>query len=1018
MKQLIIFITLYSTLAFSQQEASVWYFGQNAGLKFENNTSVTALNDGLLVTEEGCSSIADSNGNLLFYTDGRTVWDRNHVKMPNADYLAGTGMFGDPSSTQSGIIVPKPNDPNIYYIFTVDEPHHENAAVYPNAFSGTYNTPGDGATPADDDGLNNGFNYSIVDLSVIGSNGSIGDVISRNNHLVTYSTNPNGEEIKYKCSEKITAVKNEVTNEYWVITHFIDTFYSFKITSSGVIPTPVTSQVGASFSTNGYRRNALGYLKASPDGEKLAIAHNQNGTVPGQAITSTGKIILYNFDKSTGMVSNENILLSAIQPYGVEFSPQNKKLYATYRNGVVANMTLAQFDLLSTNIPNSRITIFDNFNYLFALQLAPNNKIYCATGYENYLGVINDPDANGLSCNYVNNGQTLGTNKKVKLGLPPFITSFFNVGIVCEKLCFGNNTEFSVNTNQSIVSILWDFGDGSTSNAINPVHQYTTSGTYNVTVTVTTATQTISRSKSITISQAPIIAAAIANQTVCGSNGMSYNLSQFDSVVLGSQSAVDYGVAYFSSILNATNHSNVLNNNYNLALGTTTIYAKVFNKNNTSCNTITNFDITLYLQPIANTVNSIFVCDDVSNDGVTNFNLSNLNPSILGSQPASDYSISYHLNQADADSNSNALAFNYQNISNPQTIYVRIENNLNVNCYATTSFQIGVNKMPIANSLQDLYTCDDSSNDGVETFNLGLQTPLLLGSQLPSEFNVSYHLSQSEADTNTFPLLLNYQNINNPQTIFVRIENTINPSCYATTSFQLKVMPKPNLVMDATYTICEGVPINIEAPLGFSTYNWSTGSSLNTTTINQAGTYTLTVTQNYGTIICNDSETITVLNSNVATITQIETVDWTDTENSIGVVVTGDGDYEYSLDGLSYQDSPNFYGLISGEYTVFVRDKKGCGVSNETVYLLMYPKFFTPNSDGANDKWRIKNSSVEPNMQLFIYDRYGKLLKQLSSLGEGWDGIHNGIQMPADDYWFVVKRENGKEYRGHFCLKR
>mgnify|MGYP006260753147 CR=1 FL=1 len=150
---------------------------------------------------------------------------------PNGDYFAGRGLFGDPSSTQSGIIIPKPGNPDVYYIFTVDEPHHENAATYPNR-----NTA---VTMDEDDGFNNGFNYSIVNLSVVGNNGSIGNVTTRNTHLITYDPNPNGEEIKYKCSEKITAVRDG-SGGYWVITHFVNRFYAFRITSTGVGPVSYT----------------------------------------------------------------------------------------------------------------------------------------------------------------------------------------------------------------------------------------------------------------------------------------------------------------------------------------------------------------------------------------------------------------------------------------------------------------------------------------------------------------------------------------------------------------------------------------------------------------------------------------------------------------------------------------------------------------------------------------------------------------------------------------------------------
>ena len=83
----------------------------------------------------------------------------------------------------------------------------------------------------------------------------------------------------------------------------------------------------------------------------------------------------------------------------------------------------------------------------------------------------------------------------------------------------------------------------------------------------------------------------------------------------------------------------------------------------------------------------------------------------------------------------------------------------------------------------------------------------------------------------------------------------------------------------------------------------------------------------------------------------------------------------------------------------------------------MYPKFFTPNGDGYNDTWAIKYSHIEPNLKVDIFDRYGKLLKRLTNKNS-WDGKYNGYELPSTDYWFVVTRENGKEYRGHFNMKR
>ena len=267
---LLAFLFIVVSLSYAQEEASYWYFGQNAGLRFNAATGgVTAITDGQINTLEGCTSISDTNGDLLFYSDGRTIWNALHQPMPNANYFAGTGLLGDPSSTSSGLIVPKPQDPTKFYLFTVDEPHHENANVYPNQFTGTYSQGG--TIPGQDDGFNNGLNYSLVDINL---EDGLGDVnpLEKNIPLISYDiTDP--EAIKYKCSEKITAVKADDCSSFWVITHFVDTYYAYKIDINGVTTTPVISVVGPEVPISGYRRNALGYLKASPDGSKLVVAH-------------------------------------------------------------------------------------------------------------------------------------------------------------------------------------------------------------------------------------------------------------------------------------------------------------------------------------------------------------------------------------------------------------------------------------------------------------------------------------------------------------------------------------------------------------------------------------------------------------------------------------------------------------------------------------------------------------------------------------------------------------------------
>ncbi|WP_395052089.1 T9SS type B sorting domain-containing protein [Flavobacterium sp.] len=967
MKSIYFIILLTTSLAFSQQETSVWYFGSNAGIKFDSNGNVTTLTDGQLNTSEGCATIADSNGNLLFYTDGITVWNKNHQIMPN-----GTGLMGNWSSTQSATIVPLPGSSTLYYVFTIDYEAHSN-----------------------------GFRYSVVDISL---NSGLGDVTLNKNILIYTPSN-----------EKLSIVKHANGNDYWVVTHGWNnnSFFSYLLTSSGLNLVPAVSNIGAI--TTGDVTNSWGYMKISPDGKKLAIC---NSHIDAEVM---------DFDNNTGLVSNLIILFTGSGlpdtnfAYGVEFSPNSQLLYITIV-GIfpLFPRQLIQYDLSVTSNIVSSAQILDSsstpLGFPMGLQLAPNGKIYVTQVIQDKLAVINNPNIIGLGCSYQMNALDL-EGKICQLGLPPFVSSFFNATFKTENLCLGSSTQFTIETDQIITDANWIFGDGTTSNTISPLHQYLNSGNYTVTVTATSANGISTKTKIVTIYEMPI-ANIVLNQIVCDSNIATYDLSIHNATLLGNQSSSVFGIKYYNSMTNLIDNLNALTTPYNLSIGSNLIYVKVYNLLNPNCYDSQSFTLTKYLKPIANSVLNLLFCDDITNDGTASFNLNLNTPIILGTQNANDYKVSYHSSQNDATSGNNPLSFNYQNTSNPQTIYIRIENILNTTCFdVSQSFQIGLYKMPFANQPPNMYQCD-ADNDGVESFNLSNQDNFVLGNQSANDFNITYHNSQIDADFNLNGLSLS-QTILNSKIIYVRIENKLSVLCYATTLFELVVKEKPVLILEDSYSICEGKNITIQAPIGFDSYFWNTGSSENSISINQAGNYTLTVYKNYGTITCDDTKNFTVYNSNVATITSIETHDWTDNENDINVYVEGEiTDYLYSLDNIHFQDSNQFFGLVSGDYTVYVKDKKGCGTVEENVFLLMYSKFFTPNGDGFNDVWRIRFSSKESDIQIYIYDRYGKMIKPLNGNSIGWNGTLDGELLPSDDYWFVVKRKNGKEYKGHFTMKR
>jgi gliding motility-associated-like protein len=140
--------------------------------------------------------------------------------------------------------------------------------------------------------------------------------------------------------------------------------------------------------------------------------------------------------------------------------------------------------------------------------------------------------------------------------------------------------------------------------------------------------------------------------------------------------------------------------------------------------------------------------------------------------------------------------------------------------------------------------------------------------------------------------------------------------------------------------------------------------------------------------------------------------------NAVEIKTTGTGPFEYSLDGEVFQKSPLFTNVPAGEYNVYARNTSTCDLSTTTIYILDYPRFFTPNADGYNDLWKIKNLDLYPKAIVTIFDRYGKFLKQLNASSKGWNGIYKGIPLPADDYWFDIKFTDSKTIKGHFSLKR
>ena len=895
-------VVFFNTLALfcsvsAQQQAANWYFGDNAGISFDlTNNTVSSVTNGQLNTAEGCTTISDENGNLVLYTDGSTLYNANHEIMEN-----GNNLLGDDSSTQSAIAISKPDDPNIYYVFTVG--------------SNVNST---------------GLNYYTIDLSF---NGGLGKVVGTNTNLLT------------NCSEKISAVlKNCLTGNIWVIafsnelgtsTINMNTFHAYEVSTTGVNTAAVKSILPVSIS------DFIGNLKFSPNGTKLASANGIDN------------LFIADFETNTGIVSNPEFLETQTfsdLSYGVEFSPNSQLLYvSTYTSeqnpldptGSIQNISyLLQYNLFAQDISASKTVITQRQLYRSSLQLGPNGKIYCSQSLDysdgvSALSTIANPNNLGIACNYQHQNLNLSGNVS-RQGLPPFIQSFFTQQI--DIIQNGNNT----------LDLTLCLGDSYTlSTEIIPGASYTWTQDGNP------LTET---SNELTINVAGDYQVSIETNTNCGDqNGQ--------------------------------------------AIVTYTSGPEAFDA-------------------------SLFQCGTTD---ISTFNLNQANEELTGN--VTGLITEFYLTPLDAENGTNQLnGASYNNISNPQDIFVRVIDS-NINCFNTSILSIGISTSQAANYIAPEVCDEEASPDGINIFNLDDFSPIILAG-LPG-FDISYYSSYNDAllEQNELPLV--YNNVTPySETIFSRIEN--GNICYGINEVLLSINPLPELEADETILYCinnNALSLILESGLQDSntsnySFSWSSGETTQTIAVNAIGSYTVTVTNNVTN--CSNTRFFTIEASNIATIDEIVIKDGQLQNNSITVLTSGEGEYEYALeneDGITtpFQTLNAFIKLKPGIYKIYIRDiKNNCGTINDQVSIIGFPLYFTPNGDNVNDTWHFYGASkkLQTNATVFIYDRFGKLITQIKPSGSGWDGTFNGKPLPQSDYWFSVKLQDGREYKNHFTLKR
>lgn len=411
---------------------------------------------------------------------------------------------------------------------------------------------------------------------------------------------------------------------------------------------------------------------------------------------------------------------------------------------------------------------------------------------------------------------------------------------------------------------------------------------------------------------------------------------------------------------------------------------------------------------------TIVQCDD-NNDGITIFDVTKAD-NIIKNNNAGLSPVVYYESLADAQGKINPILTptTYTNKTTVPILFARVTNSYGCANYAQLNLSIANNSIATQSPVS---TCDeDAVQDGLYQFDLNAQVSPQILSSLPAGMIVEYYLNTTDAISQKNPLPNIFKNTTATQQIIqARILN--GPDCYGIIPITLVVIKfAPLDFEDETTSICSGSTTELIVATGYSSYLWNTGATTNSITIKDVGNYSVTVTNTDG---CMATKKFTVIGSGIATINNAIVNDFAGNENSILIEYSGIGNYEFSLDGTFFQENPLFTGIAPGTYFASARDKNGCGLSAPyTVYVLDYPRFFTPNGDGYNDFWEIKNLNLFPRATITIYDRYGKILFEINNLNSSWNGKYNGIELPSSDYWFHLNFGDGKIIKGHFSLKK
>ena len=1039
-------------MAYSQGEGNNWYFGRYAGITF-NTFPPSVLANGKLSTSEGCASVSGKDGVLAFYTDGITVYDANHNIMPN-----GTGLFGDPSSTQSSVVCPKPGTYNYslkrfdrYYIITID------------VLNGT-----------------NGVGYTEIDMTL---NGGFGDVITTNKNIHLFGTS---------TIEGANIVKHANGCDYWIVGKEVgnNTFNVYLITSSGVYPTPVVSNVGAIATAT------WGSIKVAPNNKLVSFNSNAIGTQ------------VFDFDNTTGVLS-----LKFADPqlsYSSEFSPNSKVLYVTH----LPFPDIWQYDLTATNntdFLSSKLLVGVTANTgggykMCGVQLAPNGKIYTSLTGQTRLGAIENPNILGLGCSYNDNALSIaginttnGMSMTATLGLPAFPAFFiFPNEVQYESanfsvnsfFCSSDSITFKISDTNSVQSVNWHIAPVNSNYNVTPdanTSTYTvpplTSGTYKILSIVNYACFIDSLIDTITVNAIPAINLgpdldSCTNNAILihatsptattfswndGSNLTSnsfntsgqYNVKVEDALGCVNSDTITITIhevptANYTVSNTCLNDSSVFTNLSSIGTGSIVSNEWVFGNDSTSNllnpSHLFGNDESFTTQLIVTSTNN---CKDtlvvihtiypiptaiVEGDTVLNCAVSSLE--LVGG--LSSTGVNYDYQWSTLNGNIVSTPTNDTITINQNGVYILTVTNNTTNCFAMDSLLVNIDTLsPDFNiGLDSLLTCSVTS--------IGLTAS---NNQL-GDFSYNWTTTGGNIQTGTTTLT---PQINAAGKYYLTVTN-LNNQCVAIDSLTIGIDTITPLTLTGQDTLinCLNPSISLTglgSSVGNYSYLWSTttgnitaGSTTLFPSINAPGIYTLTVTNNYNgcfssnqtEVTQNDSAHVQLIfngspNSYFALFTTVE--------NEI-TYQGNQGNIEWFLNNMNLgNDSILTYTFSeSGNYELIIQltnAENGCIAYDTTIlsvtHQLEIPGVLSPNGDGYNDVFYISALENFDNSSLTIVNRWGDPVFVESPYLNNWQGETNstavwiGNEVTDGTYfYFLTLEKNGEEltYKGSIEVKR